>query len=484
MNNTAGPALLQALALYRAPRSRRPTAEERLPEGILKLLRIVAGEEQASIQSQEACGESREDIREAAAFYIQQVMFAPDSDSYRVLGVDADAGDEQIKEHYRWLTRWLHPDRNRDPWEAVFADRVNQAWQDLRTPERRLRYDRQREESAQLVTEAATGPAMLRRGPYLEPVSPAWNLRWLPAAVFAGLGGFALFAVALFYALQWTEAEPPTLPDPEIAATTKPPVLAPIALAVDPGPPAPLASLDIPEKISAMPLAPAEIPAAVTEPITHVARSLPVTTLASAAEHIAADSPRVPAAEHVSEKSLANSVRPVEPRAPSRTDPPPRSRPRQLVASVPLPAVAIASVPAIPSSAPASAPTSSPSPSPNNRMANRILASFSKAYEEGSLTNMRAMMAEDVRGPRGGLNSILAEYDGLFGSSKERSLLLRDVSWFTSGETLTIIASYQAMVVADRGGRQRRTHGDLRLDLRRENEQWRIYRLRHDAQGR
>ena len=122
-------------------------------------------------------------------------------------------------------------------------------------------------------------------------------------------------------------------------------------------------------------------------------------------------------------------------------------------------------------------------PAPNSRAANKVLASFSQAYSDGSLAGMRALLTQDVRGPRGGLDSILAEYDLLFGSSRERSLALRDVSWFTSGETFTIIASYDATVVAARNGRQLRTRGDLRMDLRRENDQWRIFRLRHDQRG-
>ena len=36
--------------------------------------------------------------------------------------------------------KWLHPDRNQDGWEAVYADRVNVAWQDLKTPDRRAEY--------------------------------------------------------------------------------------------------------------------------------------------------------------------------------------------------------------------------------------------------------------------------------------------------------------------------------------------------------
>ena len=93
---------------------------------------------------------------------------------------------------------------------------------------------------------------------------------------------------------------------------------------------------------------------------------------------------------------------------------------------------------------------------------------------------MRSMFTADARSTRGGLDATLEDYSRLFKSSRDRSLAVRDVSWFTSGATITIIASYQATVTAGRSGRIRRTHGDLRLDLRQEDEQWRIYRLMHD----
>jgi hypothetical protein len=114
--------------------------------------------------------------------------------------------------------------------------------------------------------------------------------------------------------------------------------------------------------------------------------------------------------------------------------------------------------------------------------ANRVLGHFSQAYADGNLDSMRAMFTDDARSPLGGLNAILANYGRVFEGSSDRSLVVRDVSWFTRGGTLTVIASYEATVTNARNRRLRRTHGDLRLDLRREDEQWRIYRLLHDEQ--
>ena len=63
-------------------------------------------------------------------------------DLYDVLDVDEDASKEEIKKAYRTLARKHHPDRNPDdPQAAERFQRVKEAYQVLRDPERRARYD-------------------------------------------------------------------------------------------------------------------------------------------------------------------------------------------------------------------------------------------------------------------------------------------------------------------------------------------------------
>lgn len=142
MGGAKGSALEWALALHRAPMERHALRQKPLPTGLDNLLGIAAGAmPDALSEAAHAFGESEAKVREAAQFYVREVLFFPQANAYRVLGVAADASAEQIKAHHRVLQHWLHPDRLQSEGDAVFAARVNGAWNRLRNPERRQAYD-------------------------------------------------------------------------------------------------------------------------------------------------------------------------------------------------------------------------------------------------------------------------------------------------------------------------------------------------------
>ena len=80
-------------------------------------------------------------MRLAAAFFIEQILFAPDADSYRVLGANSQANAAELRRNVALLLKWLHPDVDQSGDRSVFVGRVTTAWNNIKTPERRAAYD-------------------------------------------------------------------------------------------------------------------------------------------------------------------------------------------------------------------------------------------------------------------------------------------------------------------------------------------------------
>ncbi len=141
MTGHAGEALELALALLRMPAQRLALRERPLPADIDRILPIAAGSRDALAAAAQATGEPGPLILEAVQFYLQEILFFPDADAYRILGVPHDADVDRIQQHHRQLQRWVHPDRRGNDLASGFASRVNQAWNELRNDERRQAYD-------------------------------------------------------------------------------------------------------------------------------------------------------------------------------------------------------------------------------------------------------------------------------------------------------------------------------------------------------
>lgn len=133
-----------AVDLMHIPSQVRLVRSAPLPEGIPMLLQIAAGDERAIAKGIQATGRPREVVRNAVAFFIEQVLFCPDADSYRILGANPGAPGGELRRNMALLLRWLHPDLDPERTLPPFARKVTVAWNDLKTKEKREAYDTSR----------------------------------------------------------------------------------------------------------------------------------------------------------------------------------------------------------------------------------------------------------------------------------------------------------------------------------------------------
>lgn len=148
-------ALRAALYVTAIPSGCAKLRNEPLSAGVGLLLRIVANEGGAIDVYAARIEKPPDELREAAAFYLEQAMFAPQADSYRVLGTSRHASAAELRRNLALLCRWLHSDICEELQRSVFFLRVIQAWNNLKTPERRAAYD--------AVLNAKAAPASVSR---------------------------------------------------------------------------------------------------------------------------------------------------------------------------------------------------------------------------------------------------------------------------------------------------------------------------------
>src|SRR4029453_6262047 len=125
-----------ALDLARMPALARTSILPAIPPDIIELMHIAAASPEACRAAVAQTGEPVQVVIEASRFYLQQVLFRPDADCSRVLGIEPTASRATARSHMRWLLQWLHPDRNNNSWDAVYAERVLKAWREVSASDR------------------------------------------------------------------------------------------------------------------------------------------------------------------------------------------------------------------------------------------------------------------------------------------------------------------------------------------------------------
>ena len=140
-------ALDAALALVERPAAVRYASSAPLPSGVAGLLQIAAGDSAALRFAEAMTGRPRAVLQAAAGFFIEQILFHPQADYYRTLGASASAPRRELRQNMALLVKWLHPDGREqkvarsDLDRGIFIHRVTQAWENLKTDERRVVYN-------------------------------------------------------------------------------------------------------------------------------------------------------------------------------------------------------------------------------------------------------------------------------------------------------------------------------------------------------
>lgn len=129
-------ALTAAVDLLRIPSQVRTMRSAPLPRGVLLLLRLAAEDAEAESEAEIMSKRAPDAHRDAAIFFIEQILLAENSDAFRTLGLDKSATNAEMRRHMVYLLKWLHPDRNADSHKARLARRVLLAWNELKATKR------------------------------------------------------------------------------------------------------------------------------------------------------------------------------------------------------------------------------------------------------------------------------------------------------------------------------------------------------------
>lgn len=470
-----------------------------LPPGVSALLKLAGGSEP---DPHYAALAHAAELKAAALFFIEQVLFRHGGSHYRVLGLEPGAAPELIKEHHRLLMRVFHPDReNRaDDWKSAFATRINLAYTCLRDPDARRGYDA----TLKRATPAAKPPAARRavRTPKSVPASsriggpPSLLLRYLPQWV---LGGTALAAFMVVGAVYLNN---PAIPHEPSHAARLPEE--PLQRRTGSGEPAGL-------NVNAI----AEIPDVLTEPIEVAGHgmaaepvaaaeskieaapkkrgSFPPTMLAVVAPAVpprkappsVATRPPVPAA--VKRPPLnENRKPPVQAVMASAVAPPVQAQPmvtpmKMAAAPVPLPPMQPES-PAVQPAQPEPRAAEAVRPPPLDP--NATLARFVSSYERGDPQAFMALFDEVAIGGSGGKSRIRREHESLFKTTDLRHISIDGIAWAREGDWIRGVGNYRRTLMRKGELKLSTESGVIRIDLMRRGDQALIMGLDYLPEGR
>jgi hypothetical protein len=94
---------------------------------MLEVIRCAAGDEATISQVTARHDLPSHELQELARTFLQNMITLSDGKDHRVLGLSPQAEPALLREHKRWLLRWLHPDINHSKWESALFAKVSAA---------------------------------------------------------------------------------------------------------------------------------------------------------------------------------------------------------------------------------------------------------------------------------------------------------------------------------------------------------------------
>lgn len=117
----------RALALYRGLIRPAAALRQPFPGNMLTVIALATSDEAMLLEQQLTTGETAETLMAAASCFLELLVTRAGNSDLGLLGLDPGASPEQVRAHKRALLKWLHPDRNKNAWQAALYAKVSTA---------------------------------------------------------------------------------------------------------------------------------------------------------------------------------------------------------------------------------------------------------------------------------------------------------------------------------------------------------------------
>jgi hypothetical protein len=133
MSEVCPKAIDVAVAVYKQPHQFAVPKPGKYPRSMLDVIKSAAGDEATIVTISEHLGVPHDTVVQICKFYLQKLLTAGSSNPLHMLVLDVGATADDIKDHKRWLLKWLHPDRNPSKWESALFLTIGKAVLQLET---------------------------------------------------------------------------------------------------------------------------------------------------------------------------------------------------------------------------------------------------------------------------------------------------------------------------------------------------------------